>query len=109
MSESTEKQFQEINNVLDELFQERLSQDAQWGEQNHPDGTGGAESAALAEQAKALCKEHAALGTVTWAHILTEEMFEAFAETDKVRLRAELVQCAAVCVAWIQKLDRDRT
>lgn len=44
-------------------------------------------------------------GTVTWWHILREEVFEAAAEDDPVRLRAELVQVAAVAVKMIDALD----
>lgn len=35
-----------------------------------------------------------------------EEVLEAFAEADPDRLRAELVQVAAVATKWIQALDR---
>lgn len=41
-----------------------------------------------------------------WRHILDEEVAEALAETDPERLRAELVQVAAVAVQWIEALDR---
>jgi hypothetical protein len=45
---------------------------------------------------------------VTWAHILTEEFYEALAEADPEKLREELVQVAAVAVAWVECLDRMR-
>ena len=35
-----------------------------------------------------------------------EEVAEAFAEADVRRLRAELVQCAAVAVKWVEAIDR---
>lgn len=44
-------------------------------------------------------------GTVTWWHILREEVFEAAAENDPEKLRAELVQVAAVAVKMIDALD----
>ncbi|MEA1264183.1 hypothetical protein MicroSTF_14160 [Microbacterium sp. STF-2] len=44
-------------------------------------------------------------GTVTWWHILREEVFEAAAEEHVVALRAELVQIAAVAVKMIDALD----
>ena len=45
-------------------------------------------------------------GTVTWWHILREEVFEAAAESDPQALRAELVQVAAVAMKMIDAIDR---
>jgi hypothetical protein len=42
----------------------------------------------------------------TWLLIALEEVFEALVEDDPVKLRAELVQAAAVLVAWIEAIDR---
>lgn len=40
-------------------------------------------------------------------HILIEEVAEAMAELDDPeKLRAELMQVAAVCVDWIEMIDR---
>lgn len=44
-------------------------------------------------------------GTVTWWHVLREEVFEAAAEADPAALRAELVQVAAVALKMIEALD----
>lgn len=78
-----------INN---ELALERARQDNKWGEQNCHD--------------------------FEWVSILTEEVGEAAAEAneanftsgknrgDFTKLRAELVQVAAVSVAWIEAIDR---
>lgn len=41
-----------------------------------------------------------------WDGVLLEEVYEALAEDDPARLRAELVQVAAVCAAWIADLDQ---
>lgn len=91
--------------TLREVAMERARQDAKWGEQNHPMGTSDRLGYA-AETAKMLCKREAACGTVTWRHIIEEEFWEAMAEEDPARLRAELVQVAAVAVAMIECLDR---
>lgn len=96
-----------ILGVLPEIADERELQDEKWGEQNHPDGTGPGYHA-QAHLARIRCKRAARLGLVTYKDILEEEVYEAFAETDPVKLRAELVQVAAVTVAWIEKLDRER-
>jgi hypothetical protein len=44
-------------------------------------------------------------GRPTWRHLVLEEVAEAFAESDPVRLRAELLQVAALCVSWVETLD----
>lgn len=92
--------------VLMEVSDERERQDARWGQQNHPDGTGDPIAQELAAFARAVCDRAARDGTVTWSHILDEEAKEALAESNPVRLREELVQLGAVCVAWIQAIDR---
>lgn len=93
---------------LAEVAAERRAQDAKWGEQNHPDGTGAAYPSAqnMADTVRRLCQQAASEGTATWRHILTEETYEALAEDDPTQLRAELLQVAAVAVAWIEALDR---
>jgi predicted house-cleaning noncanonical NTP pyrophosphatase (MazG superfamily)/8-oxo-dGTP pyrophosphatase MutT (NUDIX family) len=91
--------------VLADVAAERAAQDAMWGPQEFPDGTG-PERTAAAEQAKSACRDAWGSGELTWRHILTEEYFEALAESDPPALRAELVQTAAVAVKWIQSLDR---
>lgn len=98
-----------------ELSDERARQHAKFGEQNHPNGT--APDAypmnympftgrQLADIARNRANRRAAAGTVTYADILLEETFEALAEDDPAKLRAELIQLAAVAVQWIQAIDR---
>lgn len=93
--------------VLRYVNAERQHQDVKWGEQNHPDGTH-ARYTQLADEARALCDEAATRGEVTWRHILTEEFFEATAETDEEKLRVELIQVAAVAVRWVEAIERRR-
>jgi len=109
-----------LSSVLVEIAEERQRQDATWGEQNHPDGTGPRVAFAghlgcMAEAAEQFrLATHAAAGQLpgldhgplTWRHILLEEVFEAFAEDHPDQLRAELIQAAAVAAAWIEALDR---
>ena len=95
--------------ILGEIQAERERQDASWGPQNHPDGTGGIEARRIAEDARRNCQAAAERGTVTWLLISDEEHCEALAESDPVKLRAELVQDAAVKVAWIAAIDRRTT
>lgn len=92
--------------ILCEILAERTRQDAKWGEQNHPDGTGSASQQVAAGAARARCQVAAERGEVTWRLISDEEHAEAMAEDDPARLRTELVQVAAVAVAWIEAIDR---
>lgn len=103
--------------VLVEVKGERLRQEAKWGEQNHPNGTGDiwefcsgqhtgwAKDAA--DDARRRCQE---ASTKPWgdtyALILNEEVAEAFAEDDPALVREELIQVAAVAVAWVEAIDR---
>jgi len=90
-----------------EIWDERKRQEAKWGEQNHPDGTDTERwTKAAANNARILCDRAAKEGKLTFRHILTEETAEAFAEVDADKLRAELVQVAAVAVCWIESIDR---
>ncbi|MGW0486190.1 hypothetical protein [Nonomuraea sp. NPDC003214] len=96
---------------------ELAAQDATFGEQNHPDGTGGAyrDSAGsivgpnLAWRFRKECHDAAQAGTLTWRHILTEEVYEALAEDAPDRLAAELLQVAAVAIQWRRSIARRRT
>lgn len=105
--------------ILREIAEERIRQEDKWGEQNHPDGTGTTwiedlmpftwrddRAAHIALLAKAQCEREARQGKQTWRGIALEEIAEAFAETDPVLLRAELMQSAAVLVNWIGAIDR---
>ena len=110
-----------LDAVLQEVYAERERQHEKWGEQNHPDGTGGEPSpkrspeqvAQLrsvrvehARNTRDLCDHAFAGGTGTWRHILREEVDEAIAEDDPVALRKELIQVAAVAVSWVEAIDR---
>jgi hypothetical protein len=113
MSESTT-----TASVLDEVAAERERQNAKWGEQNHPNGTGPDEVSwtalmsksktygMLATRAKQTTDDNAKVGLVTFADILLEEVFEAMAEEDQDKLRTELIQVAAVATQWVEAIDR---
>lgn len=115
-----------LTEVLSQVADERQRQDTKWGEQAHPDvdrivaglsGALGPRSAAhfygipTAEVAKAETDAAARAGECSWTHIAVEELAEAVeaaALGDEVHLRQELVQLSAVCVQWVQALDRRR-
>jgi len=77
-----------LTKVLDRIVQERGYQDAKWGEQNHTD-----------EWWLAILGEE--YGEVAQA-ILHDEFGGNHAGT----LRAEMVQLAAVAIAWLECMDR---
>ena len=93
--------------VCNWIFDERERQDKKWGEQNHPDGTS-AEYRWIADAYRESCELSSRAGELTWHDILMEEVFEALAETDPEKLELELIQAAAVIVAWVEKLRRHR-
>ncbi len=92
--------------VLAEVQAERERQDAKWGEQNHPDGTGNKSQHEYADQARKWCEAAFGSGYGTWSDVLAEEVAEVNGERDPARLRAELIQVAAVAVAWVGAIDR---
>jgi hypothetical protein len=94
--------------VLAEIVAERHRQDEKFPDQHDlPDGTGGPNSRMVADLARSQCESAGA--AVTWKHILCEEYAEATAESERRKLRAELIQVAAVAVKWLQYLDRRKS
>lgn len=92
--------------AINDIANERARQDEMWGEQNHPDGTGSIGNKLEADFRRKDCNAAFNADNGTWRQILLEEVYEALAESDPEKLREELVQTAAVCVAWIQAIDR---
>ncbi len=111
-----------VLSVLNDVAVERMEQHKKWGEQSHPDGTGPNEGLAVVNvigdfsaenKFSILAKDFTdstdylfARKAGTWADILLEEVFEALAESDAEKLREELIQNAAVLVAWVENIDR---
>lgn len=98
--------------VLDEIAGERRRQDERWGEQNHrciDREIWPRENCIQGELvAKMLVRLAVEEHRLTWRHILDEEIAEAYSTGTTAELRAELVQCAAVIVAWIECIDRNK-
>lgn len=106
--------------VLAEVAAERARQDEKWGQQDWPSVTKRFQGShphlvALhygipsADTARRICDEAHAAGRGTFAHILIEEVAEAIGcLDDEESMREELVQVAAVAVAWVQAIDRRR-
>lgn len=78
-----------MSDPLQDIMEERCRQDAKWGEQNHAD--------------------------LYWLGILMEEVGEAsrhIIEADHPervnKMRKELIEAAAVCLAWLECLNRGK-
>lgn len=94
-----------VKQFAEEIDAERGRQIRKFGEQHHPDGTGSVHQRDDADRARRFCQDAFGSGYGTWADILAEEVAEAFAERDHIKLRTELLQVAAVCAAWIHDID----
>lgn len=94
-----------VKAFAEEIDAERQRQLAKFGEQHHPDGTGNVSQQEYADVKRRWCEDAFGSGYGTWADILAEEVAEAEAERDPAKLRAELVQVAAVCAAWVADID----
>lgn len=110
-----------MDSIIEAIKTERARQDAKWGEQNHPSVS---PLCAIAQQygdnpiahhlpitadiARRMCDFRFKQGNGSWADIAVEELCEAIEVGNTPELcRAELVQLAAVCVAWIESIDRN--
>lgn len=104
--------------IYSEIISERIKQDEKWGEQNHPIVNSlktydnhlpilEEYDICNEERAKFLCNWNAQMKTLTWGHILIEEVSEVLHAPNKELMRGELIQCAAVIVAMIESLDRN--
>lgn len=92
------------------IHREQERQVAKWGEQNHPSFTSVDDRERrieIAELVKASVDSSAAVGSLAWEQILTEELVEAQAEIeDPTALKTELIQVAAVALSWIESVER---
>lgn len=91
--------------ALEDVARERRRQDEAYPNENLSDGTSRGEWRSMADHARETCNVFTDAGMLTWLHILQEEVFEAFAEEDPAELRKELIQVAAVAVAWVEDID----
>lgn len=113
-----------MQEIFDLISDERDKQDALWGIQNHPDfcpiltnRSGGCSIYRMAEEFEVPSPERArsithmanARRELSWFPILQEEVSEVLqwnGLTKKDELKRELIQVAAVAVAWIESLER---
>lgn len=98
-----------MRGVLFEVAEELARAVAKFPDQHLPDGTpqwsNPRAAKRIIEGIKKTTDDHAKAGTLTWRHVLDEEVHEAFAESNWPALRAELLQVAAMAVRWIEDGD----
>lgn len=92
-----------------DVHRERDRQDAKFPNQVLPSGTGGSWAQAMYGHLLGIMRDindrHSETHEATWESVLAEEVFEALVEEDPTKLRAELVQVAAVAIRWIENID----
>lgn len=104
---NTETIFREAR-ILAQVAVQRRKQDKKWGEQNHPSVLyGGHYRIPHESAAKIICQRRVEANCLTWADIAIEELAEAIDAPGEMSRREELVQLAAVVVAWIENIDRN--
>lgn len=103
--------------VLDRVFEERQAQEARYGEQNLNTQSGTGPNVPWLEPFTGVSASNIQLvlrgdyvafeeeTAVTWMHLVREEIAEAFQEDDPTRLAEELIQVAALCVSWVERLS----
>lgn len=89
--------------VLNDVARERDAQDEQWGQQDH-DGTIWA--TILGEEYGEACKAVLYNKYTPYATTEHDALGRAY-EARVALLRKELIQVAAVAVAWVEALDRE--
>lgn len=102
--------------ILERVFRERQAQEARYGTANlnTQSGTGpdtcwllpytGSSATQIQERLRLDYEEFEDEAPVTWLHLVREEIAEAFQEADPARLAEELIQVAALCVSWVERL-----
>lgn len=113
--------FARCSRVLLDVFSERKRQVARYGTNDDiEDGTGpetrwaAPVSTKSARELERVFREdyedyEEEAGNPTWVHLVREELAEAFAEpAGSERLEEELIQVAALCVSWVERLRARR-
>lgn len=111
------RDMQPTTDVLMMVFDERVRQEARYGDVNvrTQSGTGpetrwllpytGHSAQEIQKELRADYEAFEDEAPVTWAHLVREEIAEAFEiEEGDPELITELVQVAALCVSWVERL-----
>ena len=101
------------NQILSDINSERERQDIKWGIQTHPsvmypdpENNFSLYGILSEEKSRNLNEEAFSEGRGTWSHIALEEFAESIGCTNEKDREGELIQLAAVIVAWIEDLRK---
>lgn len=96
-------------NIFRDIFAERVRQDDKWGQQNHTQMIWlGILAEEFGEAAKEVNELHFRPGSITEQNSVAYQIEPHDSiHTQRVRIRTELIQVAAVAVAMIESLDRN--
>lgn len=111
-----------MKNIIEEIQNEVIRQHEKWGQQNHPSldqillgRPGSCTPQRMCEEyeiptesrAKQKCDIASNRKGITWGHIAVEELSEVISAFNSKARREELIQLAAVCISWIDSIDRN--
>lgn len=115
--ENPDEASEELTAFLQRIVKERANQERKWGIQNHRSFAKGVKTTVrlaryykipAPDEAKELYEKRAKSGRVSWMDILLEEVTELMESSDDDELIEELIQVAAVAIAWAQCVARRR-
>lgn len=107
--------------LIELILKERWRQEELWGEQTHPCLNESIKTDDLEEfgklmtkhynlpdenTAKFMCESSFKEGLGTYAHIALEEFIEVVSEPNIERRKIELIQLTAVCIGWLESIER---
>ena len=111
------------NPIYEEILLERHQQDLKWGVQDHPSISDKISKGPNSNVMDKICRYYgiptqdkaqydvekaAKEGNLSWSHIAVEELSEVISATSEEHRRHELIQLAAVCIAWCENIDRKK-
>jgi len=94
--------------ILGAIVSERRRQDEKHGFPIHRIDGSSNDYENRSIEAHRLTDLHTREDRLTWADVLLEEVYEALAEENPDKLRAELIQVAASAMKWIEAIDLRR-
>ena len=92
--------------IAKEIEAERKQKDEKFGEQNYQVRVSLTEIPGFDHALEYFRKQNSNPLKITWHTIIMEEVSKAFAETDFVKMREEMIHVAAIAVQIIEYLDR---
>lgn len=91
--------------IIDALSEVERAVEKHGDWRGRPLGTDRGRYAVLRDVAQSAVNRTTSADPATWVEIITEEVYEAFAEEDPLRARAELVQVLGVVMKTIESID----